>query len=227
MTTAQQLAAIAQRAPSMLDGWRRLRDELLPARRSGHPRTRARRLHGRDPRVPRQLLQDRHLSGADAAGVRPGHPFPYISNLQLTACGGRRQTGATKFAARQGARRAAALHPGARRDAGDRRAELRLPRRRHPAATSASCFRARRSTAPAVPDHPRHRHRASRRTRPTICSCHGIVDRSLKRAALRRRVAAARSSRHARGACSTSWSRTSSWTRVIVYGVGRPLGLAD
>jgi polyphosphate kinase len=97
LTTEQQVLIVrrrdARRADPLLDGIASAR-----ARSCRHPVPRAARVHARRVAVPRGLLRARSGARPDTARLRPGHPFPHISNLSKNLAVVVKHEGRTKFA---------------------------------------------------------------------------------------------------------------------------------
>ena len=100
MNTEQELAAIRQRALEQMDLQSACWSQSL------RPLLAAEGIHFIEPSdytpaMDQWLKQyfDTHIfPGADAAGLRPGHPFPYISNLSMNLAVRVKHGGRTKFA---------------------------------------------------------------------------------------------------------------------------------
>ena len=114
----------------------------------GHPLPRAGRLHAGDAtRTWRSYFKREICPVLTPLAFDPGHPFPFISNLSMNFAVRRAAQRPHEVRAREGAGHAAALHPAAGDAVAASGHGVRVPRRRHPRATSRSCSPARRSKA--------------------------------------------------------------------------------
>ena len=224
LTPSEQLAAVRRRAARLME------DQAACWSRSLRPALEQHGIRFLDPddyTDPRPALSHQYFRREifpllTPLAFDPGHPFPFISNRSRNFAVVVRHQRRTKFARVKVPPTPAALRAAAGRHRVD--VDVRVPRGHHPPESRRSVSGRRDRQRAPVPHHSRHGHGDPRGRRRRSA---GVGRPQPEAAAPRRAVAARRSKRRCRDACSTPWSRTSRSTRTRHPHSAERLGFSD